>query len=163
MPSVYDQGNLVLSTLGALTAITDATKVDAARLQGINIRKLKVAMVWRGKTAGEGPISYGLAVDMSAAEIKEAMAADPQNAGDPGASEEANRRIYPWGFIAPDTLVEQGYNGGPNFITLPDFPKWSVIEGKALFVYAFNHQASALTSGLVLNWFLRLTYDWRAD
>ncbi len=79
----YDEdGLLQLSTLAAATAITAVTKVDAGRSLGFRVAKLNIAATVEGKTAGEGGIMWGLAANMTAVEIAEALVADPQASSD---------------------------------------------------------------------------------
>ncbi len=137
---------LALATLDATGAVF--TKFDTSREQGFKFSKMKTAILLSGKTAGEGPISYGFAIN-DAAETEEAIEADPQRSRDPGESEKANRRVYPVGIIPisatgmqvlldPDSIM--------NLKTLRDWPQWSIIEGEALEFWAYNH-GSTLTTG----------------
>ncbi len=65
---------LAISTLANLTALTVALPMDAARENGVRMKKLMLAINYRGKTASEGPLRVGLCDStLNVTEIKEAL------------------------------------------------------------------------------------------
>ncbi len=156
-----------LGTLASLTAMLGGTKVDAARKQGCDIKKIRYAVSMFGKTAGanEGPIVYGLAYDVTIAEIAAFYASDPQGQDD---ELELVRSMLPiieygrYGQVtqsdditpeAPMTKLQPGYWGG-----------WPIREGSTLNTYVFNANPNdALTTGALLQFTTEIFGEWRQD
>ena len=164
---VHDGNNFALGALAARTAVVNATKVDASRRQGMQLSKLKIFFQATSKTANDGPILIGLAKDLGAAEIAEALEADPQYHEDPGAAERANRQLFPTEVIPSDCT---SYNGAVNWDSTSSrlrnigFPSWEIEEGAALFIFAFNqHSGQALTTGTILHWTMVTVGRWLDD
>ncbi len=137
-----------------------ATKLDASQQQGIWIRKVKAAMSFTTKSAGEGPLSAGFSQGLSGAEINEAIGADPQGMGDELATSQANRHVVPLWYVGNDGT------GSSEFVvrieTIPDFPRWKVRENVSLSTYVFNHDSTALTN-LNMRIFWWLLGEWIDD
>ncbi len=159
-----DFTSIVLSTLASKSAKQTNTNIDGTREQGIKLRRIKANMTYTGKTAGEGPISVGLTAGLTAAEVAEAIVADPQRFEDPGSSEKANRRVFPVWFIG-DGSTQTDTNPEQNTQLLVDIhaPTWEIPEEQALNWYAFNHDSGALTNGIGIDIINVIVYDWLED
>ncbi len=160
-----DEVIITLSTLGLRTAITRDSDIDSTRLQGATLRKVKASMFFDGKTTGEGPITVGLAADLSAVEIKEALGGDPQRFKDPGKAEEANRRVFPiW--VIPRNATASSPTPNPDSVYLRNIgvPSWKLIEGTTLRWFAFNANSSAaLTDGTLVRISAVVVSRWEMD
>ncbi len=160
---VYDFITIALSTLGTLTAILGPSKIDASREMGFRVLRTEYWLEYEGKTDNEGPIIFGLSVDMTVSQIANAISADPQGR-DPEASEANLRAKFP---IFPlKMLSEQSTEspGGGNAIISMDVAKvgWSLPEGSHLDFFAFN-LGSALTTGTVIRVFAKHFGVWLDD
>ncbi len=148
-------------TVGALATITvagSATNIDAARLQGVRIKKIRGNVSWFGKTTLEGPVMYGLAsIDLSNSEIAEALNADPQSENDQPASDRGNRKVVPMGIIPRATEVDGRNMRSFMNITWP----WKVIPvGSGLKIWVFNLDTSTLTTGMEVKFNLAIVQEW---
>ena len=147
-----------LGTLGAVTATVVNGKIDATREHGVFIPWVEHHMGIRGKTAGNGPISYGV-TNLSAAELAEALVADPQSTQDEEPLERARR-----GFIKI-----LGTFGAPVTDPTEDLPPkitkigWTVPEGGLFRTFFFNHNDTALTTGSLVGGFVRTAQRWIRD
>ncbi len=154
-----------LGTLGGRTADVEVTHVDATRENGLAIRKVKHALTSvTGKTAGDGPLLYGLSVNLTAAEVAECIDADPQQHEDPGSQEQSNQKVY---FISAITQEMSALSATPDeptrFRTLRDFPSWHVQEGQNLSSWVFNLKSSALTTGTIIKSSYWINGTWLRD
>lgn len=155
--------NLALSLggLGQDNSIIATTKIDGSRQQGCVLRKVKGSFQGHGKTANEGPIIFGFAIDLVASEIDEAFGADPQDY-EPGEAsfERANRPVFPIGTF-PRTPTSFADDHG---VYWHDFqlPSWELAEHQSLVFFAFNRGA-ALTSGTTIRCQCILLADWLKD
>ncbi len=159
------QTTLTLGTLASADVIAASSKIDSSRLQGFRVSKVRWAGTYTGKTSGEGPIVYGMAANMTAAEIENAIEADPQ------ASTEDDGRgdgswLKPLGVISKNgTAGSLGPDGGSgevcNFIDVK--ANWSVIEGKDFSFWAYNLHGSSLTTGSELQFATEFMGVWLRD
>ncbi len=143
---VWDDTNVALGSLGAGIAVTAASKIDSARLQGFRVLRTEWYMGVTGMTTGEGPLLLGMSVGLSAAQIQGGIQGDPQRSHDVTESDQAQRPIWPLQVFMANadgdgTIVAQGV------IKLG----WSVPEGVSLNFFVINFTASALTTGAVVN------------
>lgn len=162
----FSTGN-ALSTLGAATAILFATRLDAAMLQGIKLRKIKGYLAWSAKTTAEGPLIWGICVGVDAAEVAEALSADPQRGADPGASEQSKRKVFPIGIINRASVSnDQGSAMAPvDGQKMVDWgvPSWSMLEEEALNLFVFNRGSGALTTGTLIEFGMTVVARWLDD
>ncbi len=151
---VHDSIDIVATGLTSGNAVTTATKIDAARFQGLHIQKVKFMVGVSYVTDGdEGPFEYGLAVGLTADQIEEALAADPQYQDVPETAHRSQRAVYPIGLTYADgtSAVETQTHDGTNLMrTLTDFPKWKVREGNFLVAYGYNYGVAAVTAAVQL-------------
>ncbi len=167
----YEQDiQLALSTLGAGTALKAATKIDSARLNGFRIAKVNIAATLRNKTASEGPIVWGLQCNMSAAEIKAALEADPQDstADDDKGDGQWLKILGFVGVTATDAPLTSDAGPGATAVSLAARMmevkvNWSVIEGKDFSLFAFNIGSGALTTGTIIDAIMEIFGVWLRD
>ncbi len=158
MQVLHEELLLTVGTLAAGAAVLQQSKIDSAREQGFKIRKSKYSMTYNAKTDGEGPILFGYAVGLNAAEVAEAIAADPQHVKDIPAVDEANRRVYPLEWLPVDGT--ESFRDFHKFLRRFSIP-WSIDEGVTLswFVHAF----AALTSGMLVHIMATYYGEWMRD
>ncbi len=149
---------LALLTLANLTALISNTNIDASRDQGVRIKQLKVAATIKGLTAGEGPIVWGLALELTAVEIAECLLADPQAMQDTDAADKANRRVFPIGVFTMDTASDD-----PQGFREVGFPWKEIPEESTLKFYAWNTSGAALTTGAKITWNAAVVQEWLRD
>ncbi len=166
--SYEEDGLLTLSTLGALAAISQATKIDASRGNGFRVSKVNIAAQVEGKTAAEGPLIWGLSANMTAAQVKAAIEADPQNRtadnvrgagqwlkflGVIGLNQTEGALTGPAGGIPSSASMQ--------FMEVP--VNWSVIEGQNFQLFVYNTFGSALTTGTLIRFYMEIFGVWLRD
>ncbi len=135
---------VALGTLANLTAIAIALTPDASREQGARIKQLKLAISYKGKTAGEGPLIVGLCdSNLSVAEIAEAILADPQHVADVPATEQGNRRVFPIWIIPAGLTADDRIQKTEEV----HYPWKDMEESQGLKFWVFNADGNALTTG----------------
>ncbi len=165
MPSGRDQlihveANLALGTLAA-DATASVAIIAGTEENGFLIKKLKLAVQYRSKTAGEGPLSFGLAQQLSNVQIAEAIVARPTADDAVPLGEEANRKVFPMGVISRDGVVSD--IGLPTMIEeVRGFPFREIDEGQALDFYVHNHGAQ-LTTGAIVEAYGVMFGSWLRD
>ncbi len=156
----------VASTLAADTGIffSPTSRHDASRLQGSKLRKGWCAWSWVGKTANEGPVILGYAIDLSVAELAEFFDADPQRSQDTGKSEQASRAVIPVAVI-PKQCTASSSTPSYGDIRLQRMPVFSyhVKEGIDLKWFMYNRGSAALTTGLVVSGWAMWQAEWLND
>jgi len=146
-----------VGALATLSVAGSATIIDSARLAGMRITKAKVAITFKNKTAGEGPLLAGMAsVDLSNAEIAEALVADPQSARDSPANERANRQVYPIAML-PAGLVDAEE---VQYLRTLRYPWKRIMEGNGLKMFVFNMDMATLTTGTIVNFVVPVVGTW---
>lgn len=140
--------NLVLSTLA------DAGVIKA-QLSALGVTRFKVVsadLMWTigGLTALEGPIVVGItSSDLSAAEVKESLDANPTSQSDIIAIEQGKRPVRRSGVFHGLNTDEVLNNGRPirtKMVTILD-------EGKELEAWARNTSGATLTTGATVHCF----------
>ncbi len=163
--SYENNGALVLSTLGSLDVVNADFKIDASRGSGFRIAKTRLAATLKGKTATEGPILWGLACNLAAAELEEAIEADPQTSVDDEKRGEGTW-IKMLGLIGINMTAGAltgnggGNDGAASFMDI--VINWSVIEGQAFTLWAYNLGA-ALTTGSIIQFTAENMGVWLRD
>ncbi len=156
---VYDHVIITVGALAAKAAATGASKVDGSRLQGVDLAKMNVAMSYDNKTTLQGPLVIGLALALSAAEIAEALDADPQSSLDEPAQEQSRRRVFPiWHIPRLPTGSDRTH-----VLKNVRFPWKRIPEDMNLFWFAFNAGAGGMTTGTVVQIEAALVGTWRND
>ncbi len=144
------EATITLGTLGSESTLLTAIIANSNE-NGVRIKRMKLHCSFSGKTAAEGPIVVGLANDLSATEIAEAMTAVATGLNTEALNEQANRPVYP--------LWVMDINSTGNIVQtavldhvipeVDDFPRM-ILEGKQLSLFAHNEFGSALTTGTVI-------------
>ncbi len=146
---------LTLSTLAALAAVKASSMIDTSRAQGFHLIWVKMAGYLAGKTAGEGPIHFGLLCNLSAVDIAAILVDDPQNAQVPTKMGPGSW-YYPIMLFGEDELEDDinGTQGATNVQAQSKFTKypvkWTIPEGNNFGYYAFNEDSGALTTGATI-------------
>lgn len=150
--------DITLSTLAAKDVISAATKQDGSRAQGFRFLKSEVFVAANGLAAGEY-IMVGLSgPTMDAVEVEEAIEADPQSPDDRSPVEHAMRPYWPLCILGGEA------NSGGMTIWQGEWkPRWSFTESVALSVWVYNLTTGALTTGCVVNVFMKHFGVWLND
>ncbi len=158
---IHDSVSLALSTLADQTAIVGNTKIDTALQNGLFIKKIKLAATIRGLPANLGPVKYGISQGLSAAEIAEAIVADPQAPNDIPAKEQATRKAFPLGTFTKtgDEVIEVK----TDLREIRGFPFKHISEEQSLAIYAFNDTGAALTGTAIIKVDLLFLVRWDRD
>ncbi len=160
---VYDvQASGALGSLAALDMATVNSKIDGSRERGFRITKTMYDVDIYGYDGTEdGPVAFGLAVGMTAAEIEEAIEADPQSPNDVAAEERVGRAVFPLGVIprsGPSTPSNQHEMRELKTTSI----NWSVPEGSGL-VWWFYNYGGALGAGNLASIFAKHFGVWLND
>ncbi len=150
------------ATLGALAANSASltTILDPTNESGFKIEKIKAAVTYRGKTADEGPLSWGFEQGLTGAQVKETLEANPTSLLDNEAAERSNRKVYPQGIIPHHAVDPSGDE--QKVWDIRDFPK-VIPEGDFLSFYVHNHHNSALTTGMAVQLIGLIYGEWMRD
>jgi len=157
---LHDQIVLALGALAAGDVISAITKIDGSRSNGFRILKSEVMISFKAMTTTEGPITVGFALNNNAAEIEEALEADPQGPADVPGAEQTTRPVWPLGVIQSPGDVAGVLNQG---MPIPKNLRWSFSEAQALSVYAHNNDSSALTTGTEVRFSMKHFGVWLRD
>lgn len=146
----YDENvTLTLGALAGLDVIAQNSKIDSSRENGFFLIRSTILAEVQAKTASEGPIVWGIAIGVAQGDIEQALEADPQSAFGLRLKN-PNTYIKPLGLIAfGDTAKNLTPDSNPIVIS----PKWTVAEGHNLSYWAYNMNASALTTGTLIRIF----------
>ncbi len=142
----------IVSTVASLAAAgvqSIVTKIDAARERGFRVLKIEGHIAIKNPVEDEFVV-FGLAgPNFTAAEVKEALDADPQSPNDTPAQEQVMRPVWPLAMLTGTN----GQNSPLEKFTVN--PRWSYPEGSFMSFYAFNPDDDALSAGsqqLVGSW-----------
>lgn len=157
---------LALGALVARTAITSSLTIDASRSQGVILKQLKGAWHWINKTLLEGPIIVGFSIDLSAAEVAEAINADPQHINDIPATERANRKVFPLFQTDHAGTVgmypDEGSGDAASYKEV-NLPWKQILEGQGLQFFCFNADTTDLTTGMIIEFNWVAVQEWLRD
>ncbi len=144
---------LPVGALAAGAAVIANSRIDAARENGFRIVKSQLFLTLTGKTTAEGPIAFGVAMNVpNAAAITAILDADPSDSkADISRGEGVFVKIL--GVLG---LLETSFppisRDGPGWMMEISYGKngWSIPEGRGLVYWARNNDGSALTTGTIL-------------
>ncbi len=138
------QSTITLGALASKDVISGAIFNNSDTL--FRMLNYEVTWTWDSVTAGDGPLTVGIAAgDYSAVEIEECLEAIGNiQLGDRIAQEQANRLVRVVGNIQPEILTLN--DGMPVKTKL----NWKVPIGDAQQVFAYNQGGSAFTTGSAL-------------
>lgn len=141
-----------MATLGAGASIVQSSLIDAARENGFRLTKSRIWITMTGKTAGEGPISFGVAINLpNAASLDNLMNADPQDSkADISRGQGVFVQVLGKFGLLVTAYPSQDQGLSQMFEISYGKNGWSVPEGRALLVWARNHDSSALTTGTIM-------------
>ncbi len=153
--------SITLGTLAAATALVSSTLIDGARDNGVRIKDLWMKVNWNGKTAAQGPITYGLGVDIpNVTAVKTALENDPQGFADTADTQSAQIKMMHLGVI--DTASTTSLDQTSRMMKVR-FPWKNIGENSILQVWAFNRFTSALTTGGVIDFEFVMNNEWLKD
>lgn len=113
-----------------------------------------------GRTATEGPLVYGIASsELTAAEIAEAITADPQGPDDVPDSEQVTREVFIIGEFKPNVLLDSGLT----MMTRIHYPWKEVNEEQGLVYFVMNRSGGALTTGSLIKFTGFILGEWLSD
>ncbi len=146
-----------LSTLLGNTAKSAPTKIDAARLQGVRIKKFEYIIRFSGKPAPSGPIVIGFCrAGLSDNEIGTFHQADPQSRQDTPAIDEARLDVYPvLVALNNQSAAPEAQPSMPSHYRTLNWPWKHLPEGDGLLVYAYNDGAQ-LTGNTIVSFHLKI-------
>ncbi len=160
LTQLHEQLVFSLGTLAAGSATVANSKIDASRRQGFRLIKSEYTIEVKGKTTNEGPLQIGVGFNLTAVEIADGIEGDPQGERDPAASEEAQRPIFPLITVGKNVTDILPFDGG-------GFREkkwnWSIREGEGMFVYAYNWDSGALTTGTTVEVIFKHQGVWLRD
>ncbi len=122
------------------------SRIDSGRLNGFRVLRTEYFLRVKGLSVNEGPLLVGLAHDLSAAEIQEALGADPQRSNDTTLSPRAMRPVWPLALFENDSVGNQKMIA-QGVVKI----NWSIPEGTNLVWWQMNRDTDALQSGGTLN------------
>ncbi len=141
---LWDNTEVTIGALATVTAAVASSRIDTAKENGFRILKTQYWCWWRGFTAGEGPILWGVEPGAGAGSIASTIQADPQTMGNEGkiAREQAMLPVFVLEqFTAEDAAQLKTWAQGEFAM------KWSIQEGSALNYFVFNPSGSTFTTG----------------
>ncbi len=154
----YLINEIALGALATLDVAGSATNIDSSRLAGMRLSKMKYAVTYKDKTASEGPLLLGLAsVDLSNAEIAEALVADPQSPRDQPAFERGNRQVFPLALLPASVKVA---GDEIQVFRSARYPWKRILEGNGLKYFIQNLDGSTLTTGALVTVFTAVVGTW---
>ncbi len=157
---LYLSKEVALSTLASGAAIIVNTKIDSSREQGATLMKLWMPdPSWEGKTAGEGPLLWGITWELTAVLVAEAINSDPQDEDDSVAVEKTTRKVVVLGAIPAGGVADVN----PSSYRRRKIPWREVPEGATLKFFVFNADAAALTTGTIVKFNGFILTKWRDD
>ncbi len=141
----WDENFITLGALAQGAAVVSSSRIDDSRLQGYRVLRTDYFIQVKGMTAGNSAVVVGLAHDLSAGEIQEAIGADPQRSNDPTLSPRAMRPVWPLEIFAANAEGNKLVTKGTTNIG------WSIPEGTLLEWFVVNMGDADLTTGTIVN------------
>ncbi len=132
---IYEENaaDTAIASQAAGTTVLIATKIDGSRLRGFKVVKVNYNMGFAGLDDPDGPIVWGLCTGVSAAEVTEAIAADPQSPDDVPASERTHRHVFPMGWMSQFAPFQvENHTMSPLTPQWEFLLNWSIKEGQTL-------------------------------
>ncbi len=163
---IYDNDfTVTLSTLGNLTAIFGNNKIDGAS-NGFKVIYSEITAQFTGKTAAEGPVLWGLAANLSVAQLATILAEDPAGSRTAPIDRSPSSWLKVLGMmtLAGTAGALTGSASGDNQTARPMRVKvnWSVPEGDQFEVFAYNI-GSALSGGTLIRGYIEHYGVWLRD
>ncbi len=129
-----------------------AGDIDSTRKQGFRIVKSRIIVTMTGKTTAEGPVTFGVALNLSGSTaITTALNNDPQ---DKNADTERGKGTYlkVLGTFGLVPTVLPSSDSGVGMVYEISYGKngWSIPEAQGLLYWARNQDSSALTTGMLI-------------
>lgn len=150
---LYDKVRLTLSTLASGTVIAAASGITLS--EDFRILKAEILGSTKGMTADEGGVVIGLADgELSDAEVAECLNSRPGDRNDNLANEQAMRPVFPF------DIVFENQAGGDLMVKEEIKPRWTFSNADGWQWFAFNIGSGALTTGTVIDLFVKIYGVW---
>ncbi len=148
--------------MGPASIVDTYGKFDNTREQGFRIKKMRVNMQYVGKTDGEGPLIIGFCdADLTAGEVSEYFASDPQSEFGTPAMETVKRHVYPVWVIQKDGTETVAASGKIHYTSIR-YPWKEIPEGAALQVFA-HAPNDTMTTGMSVFLLGVIVQEWLDD
>ncbi len=153
LTQVVDDWQITVGAMAANDVLTVTSKIDTTRESGMRVISGRFSCQYSGKTEGDGPLLWGIAIAASAASVEEILEDDPQAIfSDP---EQGGAEFFKiMGVIAENspgkTAAGDGSKSGSGHEGVPWIDQkinWTVNEGTELSYFLWNPTGSALTTG----------------
>ncbi len=136
--NLYDNVEIDISSLAAVTGKFAQGKIDASRLMGFRSLMQQGNIVYESSAIVGGPIMVGFtSAGLSLTELEEAIEADPQSSIDKPAIEQTARPFFVLGFL--EAVAKASVSSIRSFSK--KF-KWSYPESSSLEYFAYNTDLS---------------------
>ncbi len=153
--------NMALGTLALDTTIFQATKLDAARIQGSRPKHIEYMIEYQNKTAPDGPLVYGLCEGLTVNECGQFFGSDPQYGDDPDSQDDSTRHIIILGYIPLNASANTADRLGRTPMHRRRWPGWELIAQEPNGLNFFVHNlGAALTTGTEVDGVVNLRGDW---
>ncbi len=141
--------DLAIGALLANGVAKVASSIDTSRENGFRIVKSRIFVTMTGKTTAEGPIFFGVALNFeSASAIALALLADPTlRTSDISRGKATYIQILQKVGLVPTVFPSSDEGVGKMFEISYGKNGWSIPEGAEWAFFAFNTDASTLTTG----------------
>ncbi len=153
-------------SLGALAAVDIAgtsSRLDAAQLDGYWIKQLRIAAAFAGKTAGEGPILWGYALNFENLQaIEDYFEDDPQDSGAPVLRGDDDL-VRICGMISEEKTAGNALDGVPFIEESLGSRGWTKRVDRPMHWWAYNLNGGALTTGMNLKVAAQFLGRWTRD
>jgi len=150
---VFDDWSISPGAFAANDVLTTGGKIDSGRTSGFRAVKGRFMCQYSGKTEGDGPAVWGIACNLTAAEVELILEDDPQSPFTPREGAPASY-IKILGVIAENSpgmsaagdgsKSGSGHDGAP---WVEETINWSIPEEAGLVYFVWNHTSAAWTTG----------------
>ncbi len=154
---------LALGALAGNDAVAGVTKVKAANLQGFRVAKVRIAAQLDQKTTAEGPLVWGLAANMSAAQIEAAI--EITRTSSTGTTQKGPGAWLKILGLIPFAMTAGPITGSNNLSAemMEVLVNWSTIEGQDFSLFVYNQGAGAITTGAFILAVMEIYGVWLRD
>ncbi len=160
LQNLYDNVELDISSLAAITGVVGASKIDGSRLMGFRTLMQEGSIAYESAALVGGPILVGFAGPaLSLTQIEEAIEADPQSSVNTVPVEQVSRPIFILGIL--EAVAKASVS------SIRSFKKkfqWSYPEGAQMNFFAYNTDLNtAIGASSQVKIFCKHTGVWLRD
>ncbi len=144
---LWDNLEVTIGALATVSAAIVSSRIDTAKEMGFRILRTDYWAFWRGFTAGEGPLIFGMTAGQSAGNVALAIQADPAGSGPEVLTGrlQANFPVFPLGLMTAEDAAQLMVTKEGTFNM-----RWSIPEGSSMNWWVFNPSGSTFTTGSTL-------------